>query len=104
MAALYHAPHIALRDDGSVDRLDARDDIARFFQAALDGYRQAGCRRARFADLEVVPLGGRSAVGTVTWELVGDDDRVLRRWRQSYNLIRVGDGWQVLTSTAHLER
>ena len=103
VGALYHVPGIALRDDGSVDRIDSREQVERFFQVALDGYWRDGCRRARFRDLAVVPLGGRSVVATVTWELVADDERVLRRWRQSYNLIWAGTEWQVLASTAHLD-
>jgi hypothetical protein len=39
----------------------------------------------------------------VTWELVAEDQRVLRRWRQSYNLVRADGGWRVLVSTVHLD-
>jgi hypothetical protein len=38
----------------------------------------------------------------VTWELLGDDGRVLRQWRQSYNLVRLDAGWQVFASTYHV--
>ncbi len=103
VAALYHAPFFAVGADGSVDRLDSREQIGRLFQSFLDGYHREGCRRTRFVDLAVVRLGGRSVVGTVTWELVADDACVVRRWRESYNLLRAGDGWQVLVSTDHLD-
>jgi hypothetical protein len=104
VAALYHVPGIALRGDGSIEGLQARAEVEEFFQAALDGYRRDGCRTARFKDLEVVPMGGRSALGTVTWELLREDGSVLRAWRQSYNLAQVGEGWQVFASTYHVAR
>ena len=102
VAALYHAPGVALRGDGSIAVAQTRDEIARFFQGALDGYHRDGCRSARFTHLDVVPLGSRSALGTVTWELLGEDGRVVRQWRQSYTLVQVDGGWQVLVSIAHI--
>jgi hypothetical protein len=83
IAALYHVPGVALRGDGSIQSLQSRADIERFFQTAVDAYRQDGCRGIRFKDLDVVPLGGRSALGTVSWELLREDGTVLRQWRQS---------------------
>ena len=47
-------------------------------------------------------MGGRSAQGTVTWELLREDGSVLRAWRQSYNLARVEGGRQVFASTYHV--
>ncbi len=103
IAARYHVPGVALRGDGSIQCLQSREEVERFFQAAVDGYRRDGCAGIRFTDLEAVPLGGRSALGTVTWELLRGDGSVLRRWRQSYNLVRVdGGGWQILASTYHV--
>ena len=101
VAQLYTVPTIAVRGDGSIECLLSRHQVETFFQTALDRYHADGCRRARFHELEVVPLGGRSAVGTVTWKLLSDDDRVVRTWRQSYNLLRVEDTWRVVASTFH---
>jgi hypothetical protein len=95
-------PGVALRGDGSVQSLQSRPDLERFFQAAVDSYRRDGCRGIRYRDLEMVPMGTRSVLGTVTWELLGEDGRAVRRWRQSYNLVRAGNGWQVLASTYHV--
>jgi hypothetical protein len=46
-------------------------------------------------------MGARSALGTVTWELLREDGSVLKHWRQSYNLVRAEKGWRVLASTYH---
>jgi hypothetical protein len=75
-------------------------EVERLFQAAVDAYHRERCRGIRFKDLDVVPIGGRSALGTVTWELVREDGSVLGR--QSYNLVRVDTGWQILASTYHV--
>jgi hypothetical protein len=102
IATRYAVPGVALRGDGSIQCLRSRVEVERFFQAAVDTYRREGSRGIRFKDLEVVPLGGRSALGTVTWELLREDGSVLRQWRQSYNLVRVANGWQILASTYHV--
>ena len=51
IAALYHVPGVALRGDGSIQCLQSRADVERFFQTAVDAYRQDGCRGIRFKDL-----------------------------------------------------
>jgi hypothetical protein len=102
VATLYCVPSVALRGDGSIQCLQSRAEVERFFQAALDGYYRDGCRVSRFKDLDVVPMGGRSVLGTVTWQLLGENGGVLKEWRQSYNLVRVDNGWQILASTYHI--
>ena len=102
IANLYFVPSVALRGDGSIQCLQSRADVERFFQAALDGYYQDGCRASRFKNLEVVPMGGRSVLATVTWELLREDGGVLKEWRQSYNLVRAEKGWQIFASTYHV--
>jgi ketosteroid isomerase-like protein len=101
IAALYCVPHVALRADASIQCMQSRAEVERFFQAAVDGYAREGCRACRFTELDVVSLGECGVLGTVTWELLGDDGRVLRTWRQSYNLLRNAEGWRVFASTYH---
>jgi hypothetical protein len=102
IATRYLVPGVAVRADGSVQWLQSRPEVERFFQAAVESYHKEGCRGIRFTDLDVVPMGGRSVLGTVTWELLREDGSVLRHWRQSYNLVRVDGGWQILASTYHV--
>jgi|ERR1700738_2884524 hypothetical protein len=104
IAARYHAPGIALRADGLIQVMEMHSEIERVFEAAVAGYHRDGCRGIRFTDLEVVPMGERAVLGTVTWELLREDGSVLRRWRQSYNLVRVDSRWMVFASTHHVER
>ncbi|MBI3029903.1 MAG: DUF4440 domain-containing protein [Candidatus Rokubacteria bacterium] len=102
IAALYYTPCVTLRADGSIHCLQSRLDIERFFQGVADAYYRDGYRSSRFTNLDVVPIGGRSTLATVTWELLREDGSVLRQWRQSYNLVRVEKGWQILASTFHV--
>jgi hypothetical protein len=41
----------------------------------------------RFADLEVQAIG-RSVLATLEWQNTRPDGSIVRKWRQSYNLIR----------------
>ena len=99
----YHVPCITIRGDGSIHSFQARADIETFFRGVAETYSSAGYRSGTFHDLEVVPIGGRSALATLTWEQLREDKSTLRKWRQSYNLVRIGNGWQILASTFHLD-
>jgi hypothetical protein len=67
-----------------------------------DGYYRDGCRSSRYGNLEVTRIGGRSILATLDWEQLREDGSVMRQWRQSYNLVRAGKGWQILVSTFHI--
>jgi hypothetical protein len=102
IAKLYHAPCVTMRGDGSIHSFRSQEELTRFFQGVADSYRKDGYRTSRFSSLEVVPIGTRSALVTVDWELLGADGSAIRKWRQSYNLVDVENGWQILVSTFHL--
>ncbi len=103
IAALYHMPTVTMRGDGSIHCLQSREELARFFQGVADTYYKDGYRSGRFKDLQVTPIGERSALATMDWELQRADGSVIRAWRQSYNVVRVGNGWQILVSTFHVK-
>jgi hypothetical protein len=103
IAALYHMPTVTMRGDASIHCLQSREELARFFQGVADTYYKDGYRAGSFKNLQVVPIGGRSALATLDWELRRGDGSVIREWRQSYNVVRVGSGWQILVSTFHIK-
>ncbi len=103
IARLYHAPCVTIRGDGSIHCLQSREELARFFQGIADTYYRDGYRSSRFSNLEVTPIGARSALATVEWELLRADGSALRSWHQSYNLVRIDGGWQILVSTFHVK-
>ena len=102
IARLYQAPCVTMRGDGSIHFFQSQEDLTRFFQGVADSYRKDDYRTGRFRNLEVVPIGARSALVTVDWELLRADESVIREWRQSYNLVRAESGRQILVSTLHL--
>ena len=101
IAALYCVPMITMRGDGSIHCFQSREEIARFFQGVVDTYRGEGAQSGTMHDLEVVPIGERSALATVTWKNRRPDGSVARQFRQSYNVVRFAEGWRILASTGH---
>ncbi len=102
VADLFATPGVALRSDGVLVALTTRDDIVRYYKAALDKYHRDGCRSCRWSQLSVVPMGRRSLLAAVTWDLLGEDETVLVQWRQSYNLSCFdNDEPKAFASTSH---
>jgi hypothetical protein len=103
IAALYHIPAVTMRGDASIHCLQSREEVARFFQGVADTYFKEGAHSGPFTNLQVVPIGERSALATMDWEMRRGDGSLIRQWRQSYNVVRVGDKWQILVSTFHVK-
>jgi len=104
IAALYCIPAVTMRADGSIHILQSRDELARFFQGVADTYQRDGYAGGRFEEFQVTPIGGRSALVTMEWVMLRRDGSLIRKWRQSYNLVRAGSAWQILVSTFHVAR
>ena|ERR1700730_2883991 len=103
IAELFATPSVALRKDGSIVSLTVREDVLRYYQAALDSYRRDDCRSCRWEELEVTPMGRRSMLATVTWHLLREDGSVSSRWRQSYSLSYSETGPKIFASAMHVE-
>jgi len=104
VAELFAAPVVALGRDGSLVGLPTRDDVVRYYQAALDRHHGNGCCSCCWSDLSVVSMGCRSVLATVTWDLLREDGAVHTRWRQSYNLGLFGEGrLKAFAAASHAE-
>ena len=103
IAGRYVVPYVALHGRGQIDSFATLADVARYFQSVVDDYFAEGCRSCRYKDLEIAPIGSQSAIGTVTWELLRENEDVLKIWRESYNLSRTADGLRIYASTDHVE-
>jgi hypothetical protein len=88
IATCYHAPSIS--------------ELQEFFQAVAEKYYEEGQRASRYANLDVKPIGSKSALATLDWQMLREDGSTIRTWRQSYNLIRQDGRWQILVSTIHI--
>jgi len=102
IARLYHAPCVTVRGDGSIHSFQSQSEMQAFFQRLADTYYRDGCRGWKYENLEVSPLGGRSAVATMDWQMEREDGSAIRRWRQSYNFVEVDGRLRILASTFHL--
>lgn len=99
--SMYHEPCLSVRADASVRYLQTRDEARRFFEGVSTAWRREEYERFETSDLEVVSIGQRCLLVTLDWHMLRGDGSLIRRWRQSYQLIMVAHDWQVLTSTFH---
>ena len=102
IAEFYCVPTITMRGDGSIHCFQSREEIVRFFQGVANTYKGEGTQAATLHDLVAVSMGERSALATLTWKNLRADGSVARQWRQSYNVVRFGEGWRILAATFHL--
>ena len=102
IAIFYHAPCITVRGDGSIHSFQSMAEIEKFFGGVAAKYSADGYHGGTFYDLEVVPIGSKSVLATLTWEQWRSDKSTLRKWRQSYNLVKIQGDLRILTSTFHL--
>lgn len=103
IARRYAVPYLAMNADGSSAVFASRQDIGHYFQGVLDEYRRSGCRSCRYVALDVLPLGARCMLATVSWELLRDDASVLVGWSESYQLTRGHDGLRIFASVDHAD-
>jgi ketosteroid isomerase-like protein len=101
IAQRYNVPYLAVDAKGASRCFSVHAEIGRYFQQVLDAYRAQGCGSCRYKDLQVQALGRTSLLATVTWELLGEGDRVISSWRESYTLVRTAGCLRVLGSVDH---
>ena len=102
IAKLYCIPTVTVRGDGSIHCLQSHEELAQFFQGVLDTYKSQGLASSTMHDLMVVSIGDRSALASMTWKALHTDGNLIRQWQQSYNVVRIAEGWRILVSTFHL--
>ena len=95
----FHLPCIFVGTDGSASLFRVGEDISAFHRPRLELFRKGGVRKPKTRDFESFPLGARSALVSVSWELCREDDSIERAWRHSYNVLRTDAGWRILVST-----
>ena len=91
-----------MRADASVHIFQTRLELQLFFQEVAGKYYAEGQRGSRFVNLDIKPLGSKSVLAAMDWQMLRGDRSTIRAWRQSYNLIRPGGRWQILVSTMHV--
>jgi hypothetical protein len=102
IATYYHAPSVSMRSDASVHVFQSHQELRDFFQGVADKYYAEGLRSSRFQNLDLKPIGSKSVLVTLTWNMLREDGSIIRAWDQSYNLIRPAGRWEILASTFHI--
>jgi hypothetical protein len=103
IAQRYATPYTSLNAAGTLQVFSTQEQISQYFQGFLNKYHEQGCRTCRFQELQVVPLGQMSALASLTWELLRNDQSVASTWRESYNLSRMCNELRIYASTDHVE-
>ena len=100
-AALFHEPAMSVRADGTVMLIPTQAEGRHLYAAVAATWRAEGYARFEMENFEVLALGKDSRLVTFDWLMLSAHDELLRRWRQSYQLVRNKEDWQVFTSTFH---
>jgi hypothetical protein len=100
-AALFHEPAMSVRADGSVMVIPTHADGSRLYASVSIAWRAEGYARFEMENFEVLALGQDSRLVSFHWLMLSEHGDLIRRWRQSYQLIRPQGAWQVFTSTFH---
>ena len=93
--SLLHEPFVTVRGDGSVKFLESRAEARQFFETVANTWRGEGYDRFATSNFEAMPMGRLSRLVTFDWEMLRADGSLLRKWRQSYQLILVQHEWKV---------
>ena len=101
LASFHHAPFLHIHGDGRVECLPTHEAVHEFFLVLSGKYAERDHGGGRFLDLEVKPLGSAAALASLTWEQFKTDGSVYRRFRRSYNLLRINTDWKIVVTTAH---
>lgn len=102
IANYYHAPSISMSSDASVRVFQSHQEAREFVQDVAEEYYAEGQRGSRVVDLDVKLMGSKSVLVTLEWQMLREDGSIIRKWSQSYNLVRPTDRWQILASTVHI--
>jgi hypothetical protein len=102
VAEFYTMPCAALRSDGDFVTLETRMEVVAFFQQVIESYLRRGFDSWTQRWVGVQPLGYRAAIATMDWEAWKKDGSPAAAWRQSYNLVRLADGWRIALTIVHV--
>jgi ketosteroid isomerase-like protein len=98
---MYETPTTTLRADGSMHVLPTDAAVRTFYDGALRAYEAEGYSTCAILDVSTIPAGRHAAVLQGTWAMYRLDGSEIRRWRQTYSLVRRPDGWRIFASIVH---
>jgi hypothetical protein len=100
ISSMYEAPLLAVREGRAIHLADGTA-VREHFSEVMAAYRRSGAVRADIASLDSMPLGKSSLVATIRWHVHDATGALIKDFRTSYQLLRAGGGWRILTYTNH---
>lgn len=101
LARLYHTPYVAFSKEADAWVCSSKAETVDYFQSLLDRHKSDGVVSSKWEDLEWSAIGDRCYLATVTWTMSGAEGQTISRWRESYNLIKTEDSFEIFTSIDH---
>ena len=101
IANRYTAPYTAVTSDGEFWQSNDSVEIEAYFQGLLDRHLSQGVLFCKYNDFECQQVGKSNYFATVTWSMMGAEDKVITTWRESYNLVNTASGLKIFTSIDH---
>ncbi|MFT6122466.1 MAG: hypothetical protein ACJASG_000989 [Oleiphilaceae bacterium] len=101
IASRYTAPYTAVSSDGELWHCTDPVEVKAYFQSLLDRHLSNGVLFLKYSDYECQTVGKSKYFATVTWSMMGAEDKVVSTWRESYNLVDTDAGLKIFTSIDH---
>lgn len=101
LAKKYIAPYTVMSRDGDAWLCGNIDETIDYFQILLDKHREDGVKSCKYEDLDFRTIGEHCYLASVSWTMLGENDKVISHWRESYNMVRTDDGLKIFTSIDH---
>ena len=98
----FTEPFLSVRPDGAIQSMLTNESASKFFVGVFSLWRKEGYKSFTTRDYTVTPIGNSAMLVTLTREMLGKDNQVIKEWRQSYNLVKKNNIWQVYVSTFHM--
>lgn len=101
LAKLYHSPYVAFSKEADAWVCNNPAETADYFQSLLDRHKSDGVVSSKWENLEFSAIGERCYLASVTWTMLDTKGETVSHWRESYNLIQVGESFEIFTSIDH---
>lgn len=98
----FAEPFVSIRADGTIQSMPTNESASEFFEHVSSLWKAEGYDSFRTRDYEVTPIGSSAMLVTLSWDMLDKDNQLIKEWRQSYNLVKQDDVWQVYASTFHI--
>lgn len=101
IANRYFAPYTAINSNKSVSLYKEQKDIEQYFSAILTDYQKQDVAYCTYGNFEFLPIGQKSALATMDWNMMKTDGTLVTSWQESYVLILNNAKWKIVTSIDH---